>query len=128
MYLLINTNNNQIALCSDAQHDGSPAWKDIEKEASFVFQVKALLEAENLESSDIKGAVIIQGRGSYSDTRTGIVFANIFKLLKNIPIVALQEDRISQTMPLNQVLAQLLEGEKGYVKAEYASEPNITKS
>lgn len=128
MYLLINTNNNQIALASGTEQQGGFKWKDIAKEASFALQIKEALKAEDLQLDDIQGIVIMQGEGSYSDTRTGIVFANMLKLLKSVPVVAIKEDELSKTMPLGEAIEQLLHEEDKYLHAQYSSEPNITKS
>lgn len=86
-------------------------------------KVRELLTAHGLKAADIKGVVVMQGKGSFSDTRAGAIVANM--MLENLgtPVVGIE------TSDDNDVWKKAIKtlGNKA-IEPGYYAEPNITKA
>ena len=123
MILVINTNVGKLAVVNEANIKSGITWISLNKENSFVSQVNVCLSQKNLSLDQIKSIIVIQGEGTFSDTRTGIVFANIMRLAYGVAVTAVKEAQLNAK--INEYLKEL-PSDLPYLTAEYSQEPNIS--
>lgn len=123
MILIINTNSNQVSRLKNALPPAELTWIGFKAEESLVAQINQFIKPLGKQLQDIKGIVLIQGAGSFSNTRSAVVFANILKLTAGIPVIALSKEQFKESFSK---ITQLLEQQNNYIEASYSSQPNIT--
>lgn len=132
MYLIINSSQPDFAFVALADKKSGVVF--LKKVASkngkrpvLLKEIDAMFLKKNLTSKKIKGIVVATGPGHFSFLRTGIVIANTFGWVLNIPIVGIEGDSLSAEQ-LWERGGQRIITMKGYVPVmpEYGREPNIT--
>jgi tRNA A37 threonylcarbamoyladenosine modification protein TsaB len=121
MYLCLNTSAKTLALYSGK---GSIEWHALNPDHQrYSEKVRELLVANRLKAGDIKGVVVMQGKGSFSDTRAGVIVANL--LLENLgtPVTSIEtaEDHDVWKKAVKSLANKTIE-------PAYYAEPNITKA
>lgn len=92
----------------------------------LLFSIDTLLEREGKTKDDIKGIMVVVGSGSFTSTRIAVVVANTFAYARQIPLLAIAEDKIGSAQDLIPELMKQTPGH--YISATYSGEPNIGKS
>jgi hypothetical protein len=79
-----------------------------------------------LKLSNVKGICVVEGPGSFSAVRGGVIVANILSRVLKCPLVGV---RLSETEDMSALAKRLTNGEivtRAYIEPIYDSEPNIT--
>lgn len=113
MILILDTNNSQFALIQSEKDE--PKWTKVENEEYLVKEVE-----KHLGGREIQGIIVIQGEGSFSHTREGVVFANMLALAKGTKILAVSAEDFAD---LSECFKKLEESKP--LEPGYSSEPNI---
>ena len=113
MYLIIDTNESRFAVA--AKDAVAYDWRSVEQSQSLPQEVKDAYTGEPL------GIFLLQGKGGFSQTREGIVFANLYSALKGVELREIEEEDLKH--PLS---TWLLKPVVHSISAEYYMEPNIT--
>lgn len=86
-------------------------------------RIKALLEANKIELSDIEAIAVYEGPGSFTGLRIGFSVANAFANSLDVPIIATTQENWIE-LAINRLIA----GQNDRVaKPEYGALPNITQ-
>lgn len=121
MYLFLNTSAKNVALYSGK---GEIEWHSVEpREQRYSEKLKQLLIAHGLRTTDLKGVVVMQGQGAFSDTRAGVAISNLLLELASVPVVSIET--VSGTDPWIKALQKL---GTAPLQPSYYAEPNITKA
>ena len=118
MYLFIDTNESRFAFFQEKESFAQLQWNNVEQEQSLSREIKA-------KHTHFKGILVLQGKGGFSQTREGIVFANIFNQTKQIPILAISEED-TESKSLDQLVVQLKEEGNKPLMPHYFAEANIS--
>ncbi len=113
MYLLFDANQGRFARFNDSDTDLQ--WAVVEQEASL-----ASLIAPDIDS--VKGVVVWQGKGSFSQSREAVVVANMLALTKGVKLLSMQADELP---PLKALINELEASDKTALEPVYYAEPNI---
>ncbi len=113
MILLLDTNNSQFALIQSEKDELK--WDKVANEEFLVKEVE-----KHLAGKEIEGVIVIQGEGSFSHTREGVVFANMMALAKGTSILSVSAEAFGD---LGDCVKRLSESEA--VKADYFAEANV---
>ena len=115
MYLIIDTNESRFALAGKEALPESFEWYLVKTDQSLPRMVQQAYTGEP------QGIFLLQGKGGFSQTREGIVFANLYSALKGVELREIEEGDL--THPLS---TWLLKPVVHSLKAEYYTEPNIS--
>ncbi len=118
MYLFIDTNESRFAFFQEKETFEHLQWNAVEQEQSLSREIKA-------KSTHFKGIIVLQGKGGFSQTREGIVFANIFNQTKQIPIMAISADDL-ESQSLDELVVQLKATGNKPLMPHYFAEANIS--
>lgn len=108
------------------------AW--LEKDRVQIFPVagrankvlNALSEIIGTRVSEIEGIAVVEGPGSFSSIRTGVLYANLFSRLLKKPLIRFS---VHEGKTLEQIRDEVFAGSReaaSYVAPIYDQEPNIT--
>lgn len=114
MHLVINTNESEFYV------PGAKPEK-FDKMGNLPGQIAEYLKKKGIELASLKGVAVIQGKGSFSDTRHGAVFANILAYASGIPVLGLTQEEF-KTADIEELFKARKEA---FIIPEYAGEPNI---
>lgn len=122
-YLFINTSGRTVAIY--APEEPSPIdWKTLNTDHQrYSEKVRELLVAHGLQAADIRGVVVMQGKGSFSDTRAGVLVANLMLENLDVPAVSIKAGEGDESWPA--AIARLA---KTPLQPDYYAEPNITRA
>lgn len=113
MYLVLDTNESRFALVP--QSGGDLEWREVGFDESLP------RELQSAYTGNYDGIFLVQGRGGFSQTREGVVTANLLGMLQQIPLRELQEEELALSVD-----AWLSKDPQPSFKAEYYTEPNIS--
>jgi len=78
---------SEIGLYSDTEQLAYETWQAHRQLAETLHvKIKALLESQKLDWSDIQGIVVYKGPGSFTGLRIGLAIANALAASNNLPI------------------------------------------
>lgn len=84
---------SEIGLYQDGKRLAYETWEAHRQLAETLHgKIQRLLEAQDMQWSDIKGVVVFEGPGSFTGLRIGISVANALSYSLNIPIVGSQNE------------------------------------
>lgn len=115
MHLLLDTNESRFTFIS---HEGAldqTQWNQVHLDDSLVRTI------EKSYSGEIESIFLIQGKGGFAQTREGVVFANLYALLKGVELRELTAEDLSQ--PVNKWLSKK---PVHSLSPNYFAEPNIS--
>ncbi|MBP7134086.1 hypothetical protein KBA73_02615 [Patescibacteria group bacterium] len=104
--------------------DGWIAYRDIEGRANRV--LFALAELHRGATESITGVCVVEGPGSFSSIRTGVLYANLYARLQKLPLVGISPERWQDERALAQDLFAGRLPIRDYLAPVYDQEPNIT--
>jgi tRNA A37 threonylcarbamoyladenosine modification protein TsaB len=87
----------------------------------------AALDKMRVQPKALSGVVVVSGPGSFSSIRMGVLTANLFSRLLDIPLYAVET---TDDPNLEEIRDKAVQGEfraEKYVEPVYDREPNITK-
>lgn len=87
--------------------------------------IETFLIANNLSVQDVEGLAVVVGVGGFTSTRIATTVANAWAYAKNISVLAVKADEITDLASLEQKFLQTLPGI--FISATYSGEPNIGK-
>ena len=98
MYLLTNSAQPDSAYVALADSKGVIVVKKIAgnegKRPVLLKEIDAMLLQHDLTPQQLKGVIVVTGPGHFSFLRTGIVIANTFGWVLNIPVVGVMGDAL----------------------------------
>jgi len=94
MILIIDTNTKRFALTTEGE---DLSWfyviqDEPENQKDWIAVLKSLLFEKKTSLSRLKKVVVIQGKGGFSDTRSGVVIANTLAFAKETAIVSVSQE------------------------------------
>ena len=120
--LAINTESRQFG-CAEISSAKFLWSKEIKPGNRFTLALKFFLALKKLSLQNLKGIIVIQGQGSFSDTRAGVLMANIISEQKGIPAISVSN--------IDEACKKLTSFENSKaprrIEAQYYAEPNITR-
>lgn len=87
-------------------------------------KIAEIFSVEDLQQ--LTGVCVVQGPGSFTAVRTGVLIANLLARMFHKPLVGISAD---ETQDLNSLAASLEAGNLcsvDYIAPQYSAEPNIT--
>lgn len=92
-YLLINTVNQNYASFAVFTSEGVVLYLCgfIDKQERLNIELASFLKRAKLKPGGIDGVMVINGPGSFSGSRAGIVLANSFNFLYKIPVLGVKD-------------------------------------
>lgn len=123
MYLLIDLSEfDEISLSLfDEQNINSVQYSERNRE--LLASIDKFLLDSKLGVDDIGGIMLVVGSGSFTNTRISAVVANTFAYAKNIPLLAIKKEQVSEVQKLIPILLAQPVGQ--YVSATYSAPPHI---
>ena len=118
MYLLIDTNESRFSLFEPKDSLTDLPWVNVQRDKSLTREIRG-------QKKHFKGSVVLQGKGVFSQTREGVVFANIFRQAKQVPILSVTEEELS-SKNAESLEGELLGSTQQVLLPHYFAEPNIT--
>lgn len=120
MYIIINTNESKFYLAKTLKSANKHAI-DFDKDITLSQQISVYLNKQKTTIELLTGILVIQGKGGFSDTRHGAVFANIMAYARSIPVASISEEHLKGAD-----LSKLFKSQTSqYIKPEYSGPPNI---
>lgn len=133
MYLIINTIEDDRFIIALADVKGA-FIKKITKRGRLILAEKLLPTIDKLikpkyKYQNLKGIVVASGPGGFTSIRLGIITANTFAYVLNIPIAGLTAKQFSTFEELSEKgITEIRKNKnKHIILPFYGSEPNITK-
>jgi len=121
MILLLKTGIPSVVLLGkNGEAIDEEAGRD---EQGYLPAVKTLFERQEKASKDLDGIFVEQGSGSFSRTRSAVVFANMLLLSHGLPLATLSSDDEKAGLSYKHLLKRL---RKEALRPLYYAEPNIT--
>lgn len=99
-------------------------YKEVQGRASQVLTVLAAWH--QVFAGAIQGVAVVEGPGSFSAIRTGVLYANLYARFRHLPLVALGTEAFRDPHALFRLLAEERLPASSYVAPIYDQEPNIT--
>ncbi|HEX9664748.1 MAG TPA: hypothetical protein VGA49_02895 [Patescibacteria group bacterium] len=95
MYLVINTTDQLFfgLINEKGELTAQFSFPGRVKSDYFIKQLKDFLKKNEIETAKLNGLGVVNGPGSFTAVRTGVVFANSLAFALNIPIVSLRSDQ-----------------------------------
>jgi len=118
MYLFIDTNESRFAFFQEKEAFDHLQWNNVVQEQSLAREIQK-------KHTEIEAIIVLQGKGGFSQTREGIVFANIFNQTKQTPILAVTDQGL-ESRSLDQILIDLKETGNKPLMPHYFAEANIS--
>lgn len=118
MYLFIDTNQSRFAFFQHGETFDQLQWNTVSQNQSLSREIQAKM-------TSFKGILVLQGKGAFSQTREGVVFANIYHQVKQVPLLSLSEDEL-EGKELTMLVEDLENDPKGVLLPHYFAEPNIS--
>lgn len=119
-YLFIDTSARRLALYKE----GKIAWNNLSADRQrYSEKIKEMLNTASLKANELNGVVVMQGKGSFSDTRAGVVVANMLLEFAGVPVAAIPTS--SEEGVWSEAIRKLSEKP---LEPDYYAEPNITKA
>ncbi len=132
MILIINTSNNNKFHIALLQKQECLLSRDVEapfeQEEFFLQTLSEMLKELEQKTTAIEAVGIVDGPGSFSSLRIGVMVANTLGWVLSIPLVTVHGDEFDNNDKLYEVvLARLSDpmNHKQFVMPEYGREPNI---
>ena len=75
---------------------------------------------------DLAGVAVVAGPGSFSSIRTGVLYANLYARLQDLPLYCIVSEDWSDSIGLAGRLASGVFEPQTYIAPVYDQEPNIT--
>lgn len=75
---------------------------------------------------EITGVIVVEGPGSFSAIRTGVLYANLYARLRSLPLLAIRPAAWANPLELWQACESGVLTPQEYVAPVYDQEPNIT--
>lgn len=91
---------------------------------SYLPALAKLLKGQDWDAVD--GLCVVQGPGSFTAVRTGVLIANLVARLRRKPLVGVSVEDAQDLDSLAERIGQGLFPLSGYVAPAYDAEPNIT--
>jgi hypothetical protein len=106
---------------------GPSGWIEYREEEGRAHRVLTVLAAWHREHpKGIQGVAVVEGPGSFSAIRIGVLYANLYARLRHLPLVALGPDHLTDPAMLFTSLEDGSLARTSYVAPVYDQEPNIT--
>ncbi len=95
----------------------------------LLFSVDKILRKRKIAAKNIGGIAVVSGPGAFTAVRQGVVLANAFGYLLNVPIVGVKAEEFkSENEFLKIGYEKMTKTKKGkIILPAYGREPNITK-
>lgn len=130
-YLFINTINPVepgLVLFSE-EGEILKKQKFTEKQEELPGVLMGFLKSAKIKKERIKGILVYTGPGSFSGSRAGVVIANAFNFIYEIPVVGIRAGEGNYQKIIADNCSKFKKaGKKSRAKVYYAHEPNITVS
>ena len=99
MYLLIKTQPLRVGLYKKGASLAEVAWRTVEGEEQRLPAVlAALLQDQALLVTDLTGCLVVQGAGSFSDTRAAVLVANTLAHTHGLPLLSVGESDFDEEL------------------------------
>lgn len=122
--LLLDGNDRRVALISTTARRIS--WRNVDKmRAEMADDVRALVNKSKVTAKDISYIAVAQGKGSFSDSRSVSVIANLYHHLQSIPVYETDSFQDWKEWLASPEKLKRMDGE---LKPHYYAEPSITKA
>jgi hypothetical protein len=99
-------------------------YQEIEGRAHHVLAAWAQLHTDHVQ--DIQGVCVVEGPGSFSAIRIGVLYANLYARLRHLPLVPIGPSCLVDPTLLFGALSDGTYPPSSYVAPLYDQEPNIT--
>lgn len=124
-WLFIDTSDRSIVRIGSLQEEGDcHEWKTEGLRQSVLLRIQEHVSPEEL--AHVLGICVVRGPGSFSSVRAGVLIANLFARLYNIPLYGVSVEEARDLFVLRDALAAHTIPSVDYVAPEYDAEPNIT--
>lgn len=106
---------------------GPTGWIEYREEEGRAHRVLSLMAQWHKQNPNaIQGVAVVEGPGSFSAIRTGVLYANLYARLRHLPLVALGPDHLNDPGAIFAALNDGTLSQTNYVAPVYDQEPNIT--
>ena len=127
-FLCVDTSHQRFSLVSakEKQFD----WQAIVgKQERYAERIFAYLSIQGVQAADLAGVVIMQGQGSFSETRSAVVLGNLLAEFSSSPVLSLPTSDASDVSVWLNAVDLIASGKgKASVTADYYAPPSITKA
>ena len=106
---------------------GHSGWIEYREEEGRAHRVLTIIAAWHKQDPKlIQGVAVVEGPGSFSAIRTGVLYADLYARLRHLPLVALGPDHLADPVALFEKIQDGTLSRTTYVAPVYDQEPNIT--
>lgn len=126
MILFIDTHDRTLIRFASWEESGSIRVSDyVGLREPLLHRLSEFFPHESLD--ELTGVCVVEGPGTFSSVRSGVLVANLLSRLYHIPLYGVSKNDAEDLEVLRQRIASKKLPSRSYVAPVYDQEPNITK-